>query len=290
MRRSRSSLLLAFTASLTLAGPARAYVRTVSRNDAGVTHVVYWSDPHIKMTVLTGDEDAVPADDFFTAAARGAATWSDPMLGSSIDIAVVRSSGPHVDAAYDKQNTISFKTASWEDGVNYFREQLALTTLYTQGGRIVDADTEINGYDPAYSWAILPDDPAAAADSPDVDLVAALTHELGHVVGLSHPCSLGEAPPGEKTNTGAPVPDCSDPNLPASVRDATMFPSAAPGSITERTLSPDEKLALHDLYSDESGCAIAGRPSPAPTWAGGLGLAVAAFIARRRSRGARAVG
>jgi MYXO-CTERM domain-containing protein len=224
----------------------------------------------------------VPADDFDAAATRAAATWSDPMLGSSIDITVEPSSDPHVDTAYDMQSTISFKTDSWEDGVNYFREQLALTTLWNRAGRIVDADTEINGYDPAYQWAVLPDDPTAAASSPDVDLVAALTHELGHVVGLDHPCLLGDPVPGEKTNTGAPVPDCSDPSLPASVRDATMFPSASPGSITERTLSSDEKLALHDLYSDKSGCAIAGRPSPTPTWAWAGALGVAALFARRR--------
>jgi hypothetical protein len=287
MRRSRSSLLLALGASLTLAGPARAYVRTVS----GGTHTVFWSNPQIKMTVLTGGMDVVPADDLLAAATRAAATWSVPTLGSRIDIAVEESSDPHVDTAYDMRSTISFKTDSWGGDGIHSSEQLALTTLWNKGGRIVDADTEINGVNAAFPWGTLPDDPVAAAKfTTTVDLPAALTHELGHVVGLDHPCLLGDAVPGEKTNTGAPVPSCFDPGLPASVKDATMFPSATPGSITERTLSDDEKKALRDLYSnDDSGCAVGlgTRPRGQAPWAGLFGVAAALLVAGRRRAGAR---
>jgi hypothetical protein len=216
MRSRSTSLLLALTASLALAGPARPYVRTVSHNDAGKTYTVFWEDPHIKMTVLTGGMDVVPADELYAAAMRAAATWCDPSLGSTIELTVERSDDPHVDTDFDHMvaippenmtwvNTISFKTASWDDGVTYFREQLALTTLWNRGGRIVDADTEINGFDPAFPWGTLPDDPVEAAKlDTTIDLPAALTHELGHVVGLDHPCSLGGPVLGEKTSGVAP--------------------------------------------------------------------------------------
>jgi hypothetical protein len=287
MRFSRWSLLLALSASLTLVGPARAYVRTVS----GGKYTVFWSDPHsIKMTVLTGGETIVPADDLVAAVTRAAATWSDPALESRVAITVERSDGPHVDTAYDMLSTISFKTDSWGGDNIHASEQLALTTLWNKGGRIVDADTEINGVNAAYPWGTLPDDPTAAAKfTSTVDLPAALTHELGHVVGLDHPCLLGAAVAGEKTNTGAAVPSCFDPALPASVRDATMYPSANPGEIGERTLSDDEKKALLDLYplgGGGGGCAV-GAGMPPSKWAGLFGLAAALLVARRQRARAR---
>ena len=147
--------------------------------------------------------------------------------------------------------------------------------MWRQAGRIVDADTEINAHDPNIVWGLLPDDPRGrGALSPEIDLQNALTHELGHVLGLDHPCYLVDPPdPPEVTNEGAPVPSCSDPALPASVVDATMYPSATPGSIGERTLSADEVLALHDLYPAgrapvvegaapaSGGCVVAGEAS-----------------------------
>jgi hypothetical protein len=288
MRFSRSSLLLALSASLALVDPARAYVRTVS----GGKYKVFWSDPHsIKMTVLTGGETIVPADDLVAAATRAAATWSDPALESKVAITIERSSAAHVDTAYDMLSTISFKTDSWGGDNIHSSEQLALTTLWNKGGRIVDADTEINGVNAAYPWGTLPDDPAAAARfTSTVDLPAALTHELGHVVGLDHPCLLGAPVPGEKTNTGDAVPSCYDPALPASVRDATMYPSANPGEIGERTLSDDEKTALLDLYplhSDSGGGCAIGAGTPPSRLAGLLGLAGALLVARRQRPRAR---
>jgi hypothetical protein len=169
--------------------------------------------------------------------------------------------------------------------------------VWTQGARIVDTDTEINGYDTNLTWALLPDDPAVAAMSPNIDLQATLTHELGHVIGLDHPCYLGNVAPDEVDNEGNPVPSCSEPNLPASITDATMYPSATRGSIGERTLSADELLALHDLYpagqapvvqgppeqTSSGGCAVAGGSSGAAgaTLAAGAG---ALALARRRRR------
>jgi hypothetical protein len=296
----------ALAASLTvvllssLAAPANAYVRSRSRTKSGDVFDIIWRDPRVTLTVQTGGPEIVPADDFVAAATRAAATWSDPALDSSVFYTVVRSDEVPSDPAFDHQNTISFRTSSW-DPPDYSSGELALTTVWVVGGEIVDTDTEINAKTMGRMWAVLPDDPTLAATSTAVDLQNAITHELGHVLGLDHPCYLQSPPdPPEETNTGDPVPSCSDPNLPASVRGATMFPSSNTGDIAERTLSPDEVLALHDLYpvgrapvvettpAPPGGCAVAGEGGGATPVAGALILGAGLLLAARRS--ARRVG
>jgi hypothetical protein len=295
MRRALFATLFA-VAAFSVAIPAQAYVR--SRSEDGQFDLI-WPDPNITMIVRLGGAQVVPMEDFLTTVMKATATWSDPALDSSVAFTVATSSEGPTDPAFDHQNTIEFRTSDW-DPPGHQAGQLAVTTVWTQGGRIVDTDTEINAFDPAIKWALLPDDPVMAATfTTEVDLQNALTHELGHVIGLDHPCYLGSSPPdpSEVNNEGAPVPSCADPALPANVREATMFPSATRGSITERTLSPDEVLALHDLYpagkapvvegptgSSGGGCAVAGDDAHLGSLAG-LALALPALLlARRRAR------
>ncbi|HEX4405413.1 MAG TPA: matrixin family metalloprotease [Polyangia bacterium] len=289
MRRRSLSLAL-IVATLAGAGVAQAYVRSRSADDKWV---LIWPNPSITMTVRTGGMLPVSVDDIVGAATRAAATWSAPSNDTSVAYTVVTSPAAPVGTLYDHENTISFRSAGWDEADGYAADALALTTVWSQGGAILDADTEINNTDTSYTWAVLPDDPAAASRSPDIDLQNALTHELGHVIGLNHPCYLGDEPdPPQYDNAGKPVLSCSDPSLPASVRDATMYPSSLPGLINERALSDDERLALHDLYpagrapvveiGSSDGCAIAGTGT---TSRGGVALVGLAFaLARRRRR------
>jgi hypothetical protein len=286
MRRLAFSLA-AIAATLAVAGAARAYVRTRSQDNKWV---LIWPNPRITMTVRTGGTLPVSVDDIVGAATRAAATWSAAANDTSVDYTVVTSTAAPVGAMYDHENTISFRSADW-DSAGYPPDALALTTVWSQDGAIVDADTEINNTEPSYVWAVLPDDPAKASSSPDIDLQNALTHELGHVIGLNHPCYLGDAPdPPQFDNKGDPVLSCSDPSLPPSVRDATMYPSSLPGLINERALSDDELLALHDLYpagrapvveGASGGCAVA-EIHDATSPGGALALACLVALARRR--------
>jgi hypothetical protein len=297
MLRALAVTLAAIAASLVAAPAAHAYVRSRSPPDG--RYDIIWPDPQVMLTVRLGGKQVVPMNDFVTAAMNAAAAWSDPALDSSVALSIATSSDGPSDPAFDHQNTIDFRTVDWDTG-GRSAGQLALTTVWTQGGKIVDTDTEINAHDTDL-WALLPDDPTIAAASPDIDLQATLTHELGHVLGLDHPCYLGDTPPNppEMNNEGMPVPSCSDPNLPDSVRAATMYPSANHGSISERTLSPDEVLALHDIYpagrapvvegapaAAAGGCAVAGTSGPTRGAGAVLGLALAlpALFARRRTR------
>ncbi len=292
MRRLALSLAF-FAATLAVAGAARAYVRTRSEDNKWV---LIWPNPRITMTVRTGGTLPVSVDDIVGAATRAAATWSATSNDTSIDYTVVMSTAAPVGTMYDHENTISFRSAPW-DSATYPMDALALTTVWSKDGAIVDADTEINdAANTDYTWAVLPDDPATASSSPDVDLQNALTHELGHVIGLNHPCYLGDAAdPPQFDNKGNPVLSCSDPSLPPSVRDATMYPSSLPGLINERKLSDDELLALHDLYpagrapvveSAPGGCAIA-EVDDATSHGGALALACLGVALARRRRATR---
>jgi MYXO-CTERM domain-containing protein len=289
----RSAVLLAFVmVFLGEATAAHGYVRTRSEDD---TLDLIWARPEITLTVRTGGDLPLSANDLLEATMRATDAWNAPANDSSVAFTVVSSAAVASDPAVDHENTISVRTSDWNAPI-YGPQVLALTTVWTQGGAIVDTDTEINGVDPPAPWALLPDDPAMAAVDRNVDLQAALTHELGHVLGLAHPCSLGGAPtPPEVDNLGNPVVECSS-TLPASVLNATMYPSATPGETHERLLSDDELLALHDLYpagrspvveggstSSTGGCSVA---AGAPSWAGALALIAGAMIARRRRKSA----
>jgi hypothetical protein len=154
-------------------------------------------------------------------------------------------------AANDQHNMVVMRTASWgcdpTSGAPatpcYDPNALALTTLTTlkKTGEILDADIEINGVDDVWG------DLAVNSVPHGQDVQNALTHEMGHFIGLDHPCYLGQAPePLPLDDTGAPTVNCRV--APASVRAATMFPSSIPGDLGLRTLSPDDIAAVCNIY------------------------------------------
>ena len=116
-----------------------------------------------------------------------------------------------------------------------------------------------------------------------------MTHEMGHVIGLSHTCFL--EPPPLIDNMGQPTPECV--SAPPDVMATTMFASANPGDIEKRTLEADDKRAVCETYSGGAGphgvrqfedgcsCAAAGTPASA---AGPMLLLAATLVALRARR------
>jgi MYXO-CTERM domain-containing protein len=148
---------------------------------------------------------------------------------------------------------------------------LALTTVTYRlsTGAILDADVEVNAGDGGDDEGFLVTcvDPPAPACSEEgrtgcigMDLRNTMTHEVGHVLGLSH----------------------------SDLRASTMFARAAQGETRKRVLSADAVEGMCDIYprggavrtcgSPAEGCSTAGAPD---TWAG---LAALALLLRRRPR------
>jgi hypothetical protein len=136
---------------------------------------------------------------------------------------------------------------------------VASTSVFVRNGdgTIVDADIQLNALTVKWSVADLP-----PPQTDQQDLQAALTHELGHLLGLQHPCWSGVGPrPAD--DRGQPVPDCYD--APAEIQRSVMFPSTTPGDVSKRNLDAEDRRAVCELYP----LAAAPPACPAPPPAGG---------------------
>jgi MYXO-CTERM domain-containing protein len=302
------------------ASPALAYVRyrTSPPVTGGLGAPYAWGRSSISILGYPHGIPTMPVDQIGAAMTAAVAAWSkeDPDNGacSFLDLAVaiqpVDSIPPA--AVHDNINTIALRDGVWtsictmtkDGGMDCHQPgELALTTVWSRGcGEIVEADVEVNADQSAaspFAWADLDVTPANGVYH---DLQNALTHEMGHFIGLDHTCALpGANVAGEVDNLGNPVPDCADATL--AEMDATMYPSAQPGDLSKRTLSPDDRDGLCAIYpvgtvpvmcggggASSGGCSVAADAGPAgPTtakWFTLLGGAVGmlALIASRRRR------
>ena len=302
---ARAIALLFILMSLALApGTGQAYVREVTTSGVPVA----WHYPCVTMEVYLGAPPPVlSAPALFAASQQAAAVWSYPSLAcTDMRLTLVEIDKATADVGHDGRNVIVFRRDTWcrqPSPVNsaglpepdcYSPSVLALTSYFknTDTGEILDADIEFNAVN--YSWGDLKTQPA----SNTVDFQNALTHELGHVIGLDHNCY--EAPPRLLDGTGEPEVDCySNPPPPLSVSEATMYPSVELTDTQRRTLTPDDEQGacaitphLHEVcppWPSDSGCNIlVGRTSiDDHTW---MGLAcdslalLAAILTFRRVR------
>ena len=301
MRRA-VTMAAVLAAALIYTKPAAAYVRYLSNNGK----MFKWPQTCVELvTYPAGLEPMMPVEETIGAINASAATWS--RTGDSctyLDIMVTSSSDPTPRATNDGRNLVIFRNDMWckqlpngdcDTTMPYDPAALALTSVSasTSSGTIRDADIEVNAV--IFKWADLVAHPELRSAGQQVhDLQNAVTHEMGHLIGLDHTCYF--QPPAPLDETGAPIPDCADAS--AAVLATTMFPSANPGDIDKRTLAPDDQLAVCEIYpaaQDPMMCAPQGKPPgggcslsatagvPTPA-AGFVGLIAAALLVARAGR------
>jgi len=289
---------------------ASAYVRAVSESGTPL----WWKNTCITMELYLGaPPPLLTADAYLRAAVLAGKAWShDELACTGLSISMAREPAATADTGLDGINKIVFRQDSWcehpaptdlTQPYCYPANALAVTTVFKSKstGEIVDTDMELNAV--SFTWADLVARPDLVNGS-TVDFQNTLTHELGHVIGLAHPCySSNDGPSRLLDNNGVPELDCTDPNLPAAVLNTTMFPSVATSDTARRVLSPDDQQAAYDIYpaatavcpSTESshGCSmLPSRPKPeGSTWLAIVPLCLAAtllgFAFRRTLRPAR---
>ncbi len=287
------------------AKPAAAYVRYTLASGL----MFKWPQSCVMITAYPADfVSRMPLDEIMSATTGSADAWSvvsDPC--TYLDITVDYSTGPTPRAnPHDLQSMVIFRTMSWCkllangscDPMDYYDPvALAITTVSARmsSGQITDADIEVNGFH--FMWGDLVANPPGGGTQVH-DLRNAMTHEMGHLIGLDHTCFLpGSTPPRPDNDMGQPIPDCSVASQ--DIIETTMFPSADSGHVDKRTLAPDDQRAVCEIYpaandpnvcepvvaGHDGGCdcGAAARSTAATPLA--ATLAVAFFIWRRRRRG-----
>jgi hypothetical protein len=266
----------AFAAAIIAPAAAHAYVRNTA---AGVAEFVPGSCMTLEVHLdnFPGiDPDAVRA-----AATAAARAWSaDTNPCTNLTFAVTFAGGPGPPPRDDGVNVVGARPEGWcPDGTDAATavtvdagptcnapSATAATTVFARSdGHILDGDIELNTL--TFAWAVLD---AQGNPSDKQDLQSVLTHEIGHLIGLAHPCWSGFGDRGID-DSGSPVPNCYD--APAAITDDTMYPTINPGDISRRVLSPDALRAVCEIYPASNGPATCASPT-------GSGCAVAATDGR----------
>jgi hypothetical protein len=284
----------AAVATLGVATPsAYAYVRYKTASGAPY----HWVNPAIVVQAYPDELTETPRDQTLAASTAAAATWSLGNIACTrLNITVNGQTGPApADATTATANTapnlLAFRSTWCPDpSMPCMTEALALTTAFFHqtSGEIVSGDIDVNNQ--YFRWADLDVTP----DNGSQDLQNALTHEMGHLLGLDHNCyTPGSDPARQIDNLGNSVPDCA--TAPPDVEAETMYVSAQPGDLSKRTPSAEELQAPCDIYpihppSSSGGCAVAagdagdGRAAAGRALAFGAPLAAVALARRWRRR------
>jgi hypothetical protein len=243
--RVRRLFPLFVVAGIALASPAHGYVHKTSK--AG--DPIRWPIGQVAIDADL-DDRGMGGGAARAVVARVVARWA-AHLPAELGLELAPPEDPGMPTEHDGLNVVRWVTDP--DDPDYEPEALATTmiTYTTRSGIILDADIVINAVD--NRWTIVEGDCDGG-----YDLENALTHELGHLLGLDH-------------ETGR--------------RDATMYPTMRACDTDKRELSDDDIAGVQTLYTGiepAPGCSVGG---------GAAGLlvplvAIACLLRRRRAAAA----
>jgi hypothetical protein len=229
------------------------YVRTGPTKNG---KYLYWESGCVFVTVDDAGTTEIPGDQEFAVIDASIDTWNNDTASCSY-LKVIDEGRKSLEVGNDKVNLIKFRDTKWgrpaigdDPARDYAHAAAGITTAVyvddktsTRDGALIDADVEINGVD----FAISVNGVSSGRASCLSDLQNTLTHELGHLHGLEHPC-LAPGDPDRVDGTGAPVPQCTTPLLPARITEATMYNFQSCGETKKSSLSDDDIQAICAIY------------------------------------------
>jgi len=284
-------------------------------------HYLAWKSGCVFVTVDSAGTTALPGDDEFAIIDTAIETWNKGTESCSY-LKVINQGRQALEVGNDKINLIKFRDTSWgrpaikDDPARPYNSSAAGITTATyvddatsdRDGEILDADVELNGVNFDISENCAKVDPpqpstcqtlhtrtAGVTDNGAADLQNTLTHELGHLHGLEHPC-LADGDPARVDDQGNAVPSCNS-SLPASITDATMYNFQDPGETKKQTLAADDINAICTIYpiakdpgtcnpvgQDGGGCCSVAAPGARSDLSILLAGATVLTVLRRRKR------
>lgn len=237
-----SAKIVAYPSGFVRTGPTKA------------GHSLYWESGCVFVTVDDAGTKALPGDQELAIIDASIAEWNDKTASCSY-LTIVNEGRKALEVGNDKVNLIKFRDTSWcrpavgDDPEHCYAGAAAgiTTAIYVdQGssprdGAILDADIEINGVNFAITVNGL-----STGSGFKAELQNTLTHELGHLQGLEHPCLAGNDP-ARVDDLGQPVPACGATTDPRIV-ESTMYNFQDPGETKKESLSDDDIAAICAIY------------------------------------------
>lgn len=208
-----------------VAGDAFAYRTGADVPELASTQKVRWEDSTVEYEINEDGAPGIAISEVQTAVADAARSWASIACGGP-DFRYVGLTSNHA-VPSDGRNTIEWVSAWTRRG---FQADAAGQTdvQYEQSPngewRIVEADIYLNAENHVWSSGI-------SADESTRDIATVLTHELGHALGLMHPCE-----PTAQGNT----PRCVE-----SLGRPTMHPVYGSDQLS---LEPDDEAGACFLY------------------------------------------
>jgi hypothetical protein len=248
----QSGRFAALCAAFVSIAPAVASAYTVKTSSSGAP--VHWAAASIAFVpAFTPAPSSVSVAAAQGAATGAATTWSEALVGANIDVVEATTTAVAAGHRNDGVNTVRWALDASDPDIE--RGVLALTfvSYRTSDGAIEDADIVLNAAN--FTWTTNP-----TGCTTQYDLQSALTHELGHALGLAH--SMGHP-------------------------EATMYATGDACETVKRDLAPDDEAGLNSLYPKpaEPAPAVAGcSATRAGAGSGGLAVALAIALAAVRKR------
>ncbi len=238
--------------------PATASAYETKKTPGG--KALHWAAGEIELAAAATPAPATVSGAVLEQAARvAAATWQATLAEVPVGVHAVAGGAGVPHDGQDGVNQVRWAVAAADPDVEDGQLARTFIAYRTADGQILDADVVLNAVD--FTWTT---DPARCGDQYDVE--SALTHELGHLLGLAH--SIGHP-------------------------DATMFATADACETAKRDLTGDDRAGIDELYrtppAEAAGCAAGGGDGGLVGAALVLIALAAAATRRQRRRAAAAV-